>query len=72
MMALMPLFGLFQGTWGIEEILIAIVIIAGAVGVTLVALRVFKVTIPEWLVKIVVICVVVVVAIMAIRFIFSL
>ncbi len=71
MNALLPLFALYQGAWGIEEILILIVIICGAVGIVIIACRYFGVTIPDWLIKIIGIVVVVVVAILAIKFIFS-
>ncbi len=60
------------GTWGIGDFLIAIVVIAAAVGITYIALRVFGVTIPGWLVQIFWICIAAVVAIFAIRFVLSL
>ncbi len=65
------LLALYQGAWGVEEILILIVIICGAVGVVIIACRYFGVTIPDWLIKIIGIVVVVIVAIIAIKLIFS-
>lgn len=57
---------------GLANILIAIIIIAAAVGILMVALKVFEVTIPEWAVKIFWIVVVACVAILAIRFVMGL
>ncbi len=59
-------------SWGLVEILIAVVIIAACVGIVYVALRVFGVTIPPWVVQIFWIVVVAIVAIFAIRFVASL
>lgn len=70
---ILVMFGLAPiQTWGIGDFLIAIVVIAAAVGITYIALRVFGVTIPGWLVQIFWICIAAVVAIFAIRFVLSL
>jgi len=66
-----PLFGLFQGTWGIAEVLIAIVCICGGIGIVIIACRVFEIKPPPWLIQMIVIVLVVIVACWAIRFIFS-
>lgn len=58
--------------WTLESILVAVVIIAAAVGIVLVALRAFGITVPPWVVQIFWICVVALVAILALRFVFSL
>lgn len=58
--------------WGLQEILIAIVVIAAAVGLVFIALRVFGIAIPGWVVQCFWICVAAFVIIMAIRFVFSL
>jgi hypothetical protein len=58
-------------TWGFVEWLKAIVIIAACIGIVLVALRVFGVTIPEWAVKIFWIVVVAIVALAAISIVAS-
>lgn len=59
-------------TWGITDFLIAIVIVAACVGIMYVALRVFGVTIPAWVVQIFWICICACVAIAAIRFVSTL
>ncbi len=60
------------GSWGIGDIVIAIVIIAAVVGVMYVALQQFGVTIPPFIVKIFWIVVAAIIAIVAIRFILTL
>lgn len=60
------------GTWGVTDFLIAVVIIAACVGITIVALRYFGVIIPQIVIYIFWICVVAFVAIIAIRFVASL
>lgn len=57
--------------WTLEGILIAVVVIAAAVGIVLVAIRVFGIEIPSWVVHIFWIVVVAFVAIVAIRLVFS-
>jgi hypothetical protein len=59
-------------TWGIVDVIKAIIIIAACVGILLVALRVFKVQIPDWAIQIFWICLVAAVAILAVTFIASL
>lgn len=59
-------------TWTFVDIMVAIVIVAACIGIMYVALRVFGVTIPPWVIQIFWICVVAVVAILAIRFVASL
>jgi hypothetical protein len=58
--------------WDIGSILIAIVVIAAAVGILFIVLRVFGVTVPPWLVQIFWVVVAAFVAVMAIRFVLSL
>ncbi len=59
-------------SWGIGEILIAIIVIGACCGIVWVALNAFGVAIPPWVVRIFWIVVVAVVAIAAIRFILTL
>ena len=59
-------------TWSFVDIVVAIVIVAACIGIMYVALRVFGVTIPPWVIQIFWIVVVAVVAILAIRFVASL
>ncbi len=61
------------GMWGLGlgDILMLIVVIAAAIAVTLVALKEFQITVPPWLVRIIVIVAVAIVAIIAIRLILS-
>ncbi len=58
--------------WSFVNIAIAVVIVAAVVGIVYVAMRVFGVAIPQWVVHIFWICVVAVVAIFAIKFVASL
>lgn len=59
--------------WGIQEYLIAIVVITAAIGVAwLVMTKVFEVTPPAWLIKILWIVLAAVIAVVAIRFLFTL
>jgi hypothetical protein len=67
-------FAMFQGgvgAWGIAEWIIAIIAIAGAVGILIIVLRVMDISIPDWAWKIFWIVVLVAVAIFAVRLIFS-
>jgi hypothetical protein len=64
MFALAPI-----ATWGLVDIIIAVVIIAAIIGIMYVALRQFGVAIPQWAVTIFWICIVAIVAIFAIRFV---
>jgi hypothetical protein len=59
------------GSWGIGEILIAIIVIAACIGIMFVAIKVFGVTIPQWAIQIFWIVVVAACAILAIRFVLS-
>lgn len=59
-------------SWGLSDILIAVVIIAACVALVWIALRQFKVTIPDWVIQVFWILVVCVVVIFAIRFVTSL
>ncbi len=54
-------------TWGFVDILKLVIIIAACIGITVVALRVFEIKIPDWAVKILLIVVVAVVALIAIN-----
>jgi hypothetical protein len=68
------MLALFQGgmgAWSLGEILIAIVVIAACVGIVMVALRTFGVSIPSWVVSIFWIVCCAFVAIFAIRLILS-
>jgi hypothetical protein len=68
------LLALFSGpiaTWGLVDFIIAIIIIAGAVGILLVVLGVAGVQIPPWVVKIFWIVVACAVGIFAIRLLAS-
>jgi len=63
----------FVGTWSVENVLVAAVIICAAIGVAwLVMTKVFGVTPPPWLIHILWICFAAFVAIIAIRFLFTL
>ncbi len=62
---------MFQGM-SLGNIIVAIIIIAAVIAVLFVALRVFDVKIPDWVLQILWICVVAVVAIFAVRFLLSL
>lgn len=72
-MSALPLFasvGIYA--WSLQDMLIAIVIIAAAVALVYVALRQFGVGIPPWVVQVFWIVVVAIVVIFAIRLVFSL
>lgn len=56
-----------MGAWGIVDILKLIIIVAACIGIVLVALKVFKVQIPEWAVQIFWIVIVAIVALVAIN-----
>jgi hypothetical protein len=60
------------GAWGLTEILIAVVVIAAAIGIVTVVLPVMGVQIPAFMVRIFWILVAACVAILAIRFVMSL
>ena len=63
----------FVGTWSVQEVLVAAVIICAAIGIAyLVMTRVFGVVPPAWLVQILWIVLAAFVAIIAIRFLFTL
>lgn len=53
--------------WSFGEMLIALIILGGAVGITLIALRQFGLTIPPWLLQMLGIVAVVVVAVMLLK-----
>ncbi len=59
-------------TWTLEGWLVAILIIAGAVAVALIVLRVLGYTVPPWVWQIAWICAAVFLGILALRFLFSL
>ena len=59
-------------TWGLTEILIAIVVFAAAIGIVYLALQYFGVEIPPVVVKIFWIVVIAFVAIVGIRFVLTL
>jgi hypothetical protein len=61
-----------MGHWGVEKILIAILVIGGAVAILLIAMKAMGMTLPDWIWKILVICAVVFVAAVAIHFVFNL
>lgn len=69
---LLAAWGHSIGEWGPVDWLVAVVIIAACIGIAVVALRVFDVTIPAWAVQIFWIVVAACVAILAIRFVASL
>ncbi len=74
MISLTALFALWErpiGAWGIVDVLKLIVVIAACIGIVYVALRVFGVTIPPWVVQIFWIVVAAFVAIFAINLIAS-
>ena len=59
-------------TWGFGDWIIAIIIVCACIGILYIALRQFGIEIPQWLVRIIVICIVAVVAIAAVRFVLTL
>lgn len=61
------MIALYQGTWGIGEIAIAVVIIAAIVALVYIALRQFGVSIPPWVMQVFWILVVAFVIIVAIK-----
>jgi hypothetical protein len=71
---MLPIFAELNNvrTWGIGEVLVAIVIIAACVGIMYIALRQFQVEIPQFVIQIFWIVVVAILAIAAIRFILTL
>jgi len=58
--------------WTLENIIIAIIVLAGVCAIALVATRAMGINIPQWVFQIFWIVIVVVVAVLAIRFLFSL
>ena len=56
-------------TWGFGDFLIAIIVVAGCIAITYIALRVFGVEIPQWVAQIFWVVIAVCVAVFAIRFI---
>jgi hypothetical protein len=58
--------------WSWGDILIGIVVVCAAVALVFVALRAFKIEIPEWFRQVILIVVVAVVVIVAIRFVLAL
>ena len=59
-------------TWGFVEILKLVIIVAACIGIVVVALKVFQITIPEWAKQIFWIVVVAAVALIAINIVASL
>ncbi len=59
-------------TWGIGDIVVAIIVCLAIIGIAIVACRVMGFVIPQWVWQIVAIVVVAVIAILAIRFLLSL
>lgn len=57
--------------WTLGEIAIAVVIALALVAIVYIATKAMGVTIPQWLIQIVLVCVVAVVAVLAIKFILS-
>ena len=53
--------------WGISEIAIAVVIVAAVVALVVIALRQFRITIPEWVIQVMWVLAVAFVIIIAIR-----
>lgn len=69
------LLAMFVGpytSWGIGELLIALVIICGAVAIAVIALRKLNIPVPEWFKQMLWVVVIVVVAVVLIRFVLSL
>lgn len=64
--------GAFLGSWTLQEVLIAIVVIAAAVALVYIALRQFGITIPPWVINCFWVVVVAFVVVLCIRFVFSL
>jgi hypothetical protein len=60
------------GGWGLEKIILTILIVGGAVAILLIALRAMGVAMPQWVWQILMVIAVVIVAAIAIRFIFTL
>ncbi len=58
--------------WGPLQIAIALLIVLGVIAVVYIVVRAMGWTIPDWLVKIVVVCAVVFVGILALKFLWSL
>jgi len=58
--------------WSLGDFLIAVILVAGAIAVTLIILRVMEVQIPSWIFKIVLIVLAVLVGVFAVRLILSL
>lgn len=69
--AVSPLFATWVGSLSIVEILIAVIIIGAAIGITLVALRAYGLNPPPWVMQIFWIVLVAVAAVLAIRIVMS-
>lgn len=72
MLTIFAQHGHVWSSWGIGEIIIAVIVIAAIVGIMYVALQQFGVQIPPWAIKIFWIVVCAFVAIIAIKFLLSL
>ncbi len=72
MYALLALWDRPVSSWGVVEILKLVIIVAACIAIVVVALSVFKITIPEWAKQIFWIVVVAVVALIAINIVASL
>ncbi len=53
--------------WSFGQILIAIIVIAGAIAITIIALRQFGMTLPQWLIQMLIVVAVVIVAVFLLR-----
>ncbi len=72
MLTLLAQQSFWSRPWSWPDLFIAIIIVGACIGIVLVALRVFGLSIPEWAKQIFWIVVVCCVAILAIRFVASL
>lgn len=68
LLAILSLWNGPVGTWGIADFLCALVLIAAAIGIAIIALNYFGVSVPPPIIRIIWIVVVAAVAIVAIRF----
>lgn len=60
------------GSWGIGEVLVALIVIAAVVAVFLIAVRNMGIAVPQWVVQILWVVGVACLAVVAIRFLLSL
>lgn len=60
------------GSWGIGEVLVALIVIAAVVAIFLIAVRTMGIAIPQWVIQILWVVGVAMLAIIAIRFLLSL